>query len=194
MYRGRQPFFHLFTLSPLKGVSHFFTFSPFHPFTFSPFPLFTFKTCLLLVLNQQNLGIEQKNTHYLQVYSETFTNFASSKVSTAHYEKRNYKKNVCQGKGRKSKFACTFPQPDNATFEQQEKNILYKNILNRTSLWLTLLVTIVLLAAPVCPNAPLKQSLRAIFIRLTQTLAPSVAHALVFVPARLSACRKEQTN
>nr|DAU22073.1 MAG TPA: hypothetical protein [Caudoviricetes sp.] len=82
----------------------------------------------------------------------------------------------------------------NATFEQKEKNILYKNILNRTSLWLTLLVTIVSLAAPVCPNAPLKQSLRAIFIRLTQTLAPSVAHALVFVPARLSACRKEQTN
>ena len=83
----------------LKGVSHFFTFSPFH--------LFTFKICLLLVLNQQNLGIEQKNTHYLQVYNETFTNFASSKVSTAHYEKRNYKKNVCQGKGTKYKFVCT---------------------------------------------------------------------------------------
>ena len=50
MYRWRQPsfhlftfsLFHLFTLSPLKGVSHLFTFSLFHlftfkrPFTFSP--------------------------------------------------------------------------------------------------------------------------------------------------------------
>ena len=52
-------------------------------------------------------------------------------------------------------------------------------------------MTIVSLAAPVCPNAPLKQSLRAIFIRLMQTLAPSAAHALVYVPARLSACPKE---
>jgi len=33
-----QPSFHLFTFSPLKGVSHLFTFSPFHFFTFkSPF-------------------------------------------------------------------------------------------------------------------------------------------------------------
>ena len=28
------PHFHPFTLSPLKGASHFFTFSPFHFFTF----------------------------------------------------------------------------------------------------------------------------------------------------------------
>ena len=33
MYRWLQPFFHLFTLSPLKGAA---IFSPFHPFTFSP--------------------------------------------------------------------------------------------------------------------------------------------------------------
>ena len=33
-FKGREPPFHLFTLSPLKGVSHLFTFSPFHPFTF----------------------------------------------------------------------------------------------------------------------------------------------------------------
>ena len=32
--KGREPSFHLFTLSPLKGVSHFFTFSPFQFFTF----------------------------------------------------------------------------------------------------------------------------------------------------------------
>gem|GEM_PF-1195014 len=47
--KGVSPFFHLFTLSPLKGASHFSTLSPFHllraqPF-FSPFHLFTFKRC-----------------------------------------------------------------------------------------------------------------------------------------------------
>ena len=39
-FKGREPFFHLFTFSPF----HLFTFSPFHPFTLSPFHPFTFTT------------------------------------------------------------------------------------------------------------------------------------------------------